>query len=178
MGAAAVGLAVCVALLGLLAAGLARRATAAERLVDATAPPSRPAGPPTREPLVGHPAPPVRGVSLAGSSATAPGRPERAVLAFLTGSCSPCRDFWAPLARGESPGYPVTVVTPSPSTESRRGLAGLAGETVAVVMSSEAWLAYAVPGAPWFAVVEAGRVVGEGPAGSWEELVALAGCRT
>lgn len=175
MGAAVVGLACCVALLALLVAGLTRRVVRAERLVDELATMARPdASRPERDPLVGAEAPAVRGVDAAGVAAEA-SADDRLLLAFLTGGCSPCRAFWSALAGGRRPGMPAVVVTPSPTTESSRAVAALAGGRVPVVMSSEAWLAYRVRGAPWFAVVDGGRVVAEGRVERWEDLEALAG---
>lgn len=175
MEAAVVGLALCAALLAVLVAGLSRRVARVERLVERPPSAGRPPGPPPpRDPLVGHPAPPVAGVDRTGGPAGAD-LSGRVLLAFLTGSCQPCRAFWSALADGHEPGCPVVVVTADPTTESPRGLARVAGATTTVVMSSEAWLAYRVRGAPWFALVEEGRVVAEGRAGSWEELAALTG---
>lgn len=175
MEAAVVGLALCVALLAVLVAGLTRRVARAERLVEQLSAASRPLGPPPpREPLVGRHAPPVAGVDISGRPAGAE-LSGRLLLAFLTGSCQPCRSFWSELAQGRDPGMPVVVVTPAPTTESPRGLARVAGDTTRVVMSSEAWLAYGVRGAPWFALVDDERVVAEGGAQSWGDLVALIG---
>ena len=72
---------------------------------------------------------------------------------FLTSSCRPCRALWPALSAGD------LVVTPSPSTESRRAVARLAPGGVAVVMSSEAWFAFDPGPAPWRVVVSGGRVV-------------------
>ncbi len=170
-----VGLALCVALLAVLVAGLTRRVVRAERLIGRHSPTSGPLRPPPpREPLVGGPAPPVDGVDPPGEP-TAVELSGPVLLAFLTGSCQPCQIFWSALAEGHHPGWPVVVVTPAPTTESPRGLSRVAGETTRVVMSSEAWLAYRVRGAPWFALVEGGLVVAEGRAETWEDLEALSG---
>ena len=174
MEAAVVGLALCVALLAVLVASATRRVARVERVVEQVSSAARPVGPPPpREPLVGGAAPPVTGVDLSGRQAGAE-LSGRVLLAFLTGSCAPCRAFWSGLADDQDPGLPVVVVTPSPATESPRGLSRVAGATTSVVMSSEAWLAYRVRGAPWFVLVEEGLVLAEGRAESWEELTALA----
>jgi hypothetical protein len=169
-----VTLVVCVALLAVLVAGLLRRQAELGRAVEDLRAASAPIGPPPppRRGLVGSPAPAVSGVDPAGAPSVGtwgPGR--RTLVAFLTAGCGTCRPFWAGLSAGAmGPGVDVVVVTPSPSTESRRGVAALAGPGATVTMSSEAWTDYAVRGAPWFAVVVDGTVRAEGTAGSWEEL--------
>jgi hypothetical protein len=41
-------------------------------------------------------------------------------------------------------------------------------------MSSEAWVSFAVPGSPYFVLVDGtGRIVGEGTAATWERVVEL-----
>ena len=67
------------------------------------------------------------------------------------------------------------VVTPGAGTESRRGIASrlAGGFGPQVVMSTEAWIAYGVRGAPWFVVVADGTVAAEGTAASLDELGAL-----
>ncbi|MHB1928418.1 MAG: TlpA family protein disulfide reductase [Acidimicrobiales bacterium] len=196
MTAAVIGLALCVALLGVLVAGLARRVARLQAALGSTPAPGRPpvqprprdalVGEPApasghpqvqsrpRDALVGEPAPDVSGVDPGGRPAVVEREAgQRLLMAFLTGGCEPCRGIWSPLAAGRRPGLPATVVTPSPTTESSRAVAALAGAGVPVVMSSEAWLAYGVRGAPWFVVVGDGTVLAEGRAESWEELVAL-----
>jgi hypothetical protein len=42
-------------------------------------------------------------------------------------------------------------------------------------MSSQAWEDYAVPGSPYFVLVEDGAVRGEGVATTWQALAALVG---
>lgn len=155
MDAVAVGLACCAG----LALALWWRAASALRPRGAA-----------RASLVGRPAPGVEGGSW-GDGTT--------VLAFLTSGCSTCRPLWGPLAAGERPaGAEVVVVTPDAGGEDRRQVSGLAGDGVAVVMSTQAWLAYAAAGAPWVAVVRAGVVVAEGRPDGWaalERLVRSAG---
>jgi hypothetical protein len=96
------------------------------------------------------------------------------VLVFLTSSCQPCQLLWggaAPLGDG----VPTFIVTPSPSTESRRKVAELAPLTVPVVMSSEAWHAYGVTRAPWLVVLDRGIVAAEGPApADWAGIAGIA----
>lgn len=166
MTAAVIGLGLCVVLMGALVAHLARRVARLQRANLPAVADSRP-----RPSFVGAPAPAVVGVDPTGRRAAAGG--ERVLLAFLTGSCHPCQAIWASLREGRRPAADVVVVTPSPTTESAKAVQAVAGGVVPVVMSSEAWLAYGVRGAPWFALVVDGTVAAEGPAGSWEELEAL-----
>jgi len=45
-----------------------------------------------------------------------------------------------------------------------------------VVMSTDAWEVYRVPGAPYFVLVEGtGRIAGEGSAQSWRQVASLIG---
>ena len=134
---------------------------------------------PARPGLVGREAARIAGTDPEGDPAGwTPGR--RDLVAFLTGECTTCRPFWAglidPVTLGTTlAGLPVVVVTPSPGTESRRGLAARRRGELRVIMSTEAWLDYGVRGAPWFVVVADGIVAAEGTAGSWAELRALTG---
>lgn len=108
---------------------------------------------------LGQPAPPVSGVDPAGRPVSVD--PEGRTLYFLTSSCRPCRPLWEAVSGDRS-----VVVTPDPSTESRRRVAELAPPGVAVVMSSDAWFAYGAGPAPWKVMVSGATVVSEGPAGA------------
>ena len=97
----------------------------------------------------------------------------RLVLLFLTSSCSGCRPLWDGARTQWTDG--VLLVTPSPSTESAKDVARLAPAGGEVVMSSEAWHAFGVTAAPWFAVVADGLIAAEGAApATWEQVAALA----
>ena len=52
-------------------------------------------------------------------------------------------------------------------------MAELAPKGVTTLLSTEAWEDFGVPGAPYFIHVEDGRMVGEGVATSWEQLVRM-----
>ena len=100
------------------------------------------------------------------------------LLAFLTTGCTSCMPFWEWIA--ESPSTPtggrVVVVTRGPGDESVGSARNLSrGGRVDVVMSSEAWDAYGVPGAPYFVQVDGrtGRVSGEGTAKTWDQVQQL-----
>lgn len=103
----------------------------------------------------------------------------RVLLVFLTSSCRSCENLWDALSAGRGhdlPGRPiVAVVTPSPATEDRQRVTELAGKGAAVIMSSDGWQDYGVTGSSFVVVVEGGKVRGEGPVDSWQELAGLAG---
>lgn len=112
---------------------------------------------PPRPSRLGQPAPPITGVDPAGRPLSLD--PEGRTVYFLTSSCRPCRPLWDALSGNRS-----VVVTPDPSTESRRKVAELAPPGVTVVMSSDTWFAYAAGPAPWVVTVSGATVVSEGPA--------------
>ena len=65
------------------------------------------------------------------------------------------------------------IVTRGADREQRSKLRSLAPAGVPVLMSSEAWRDYAVPGSPYFVLVEGGEVRGEGVATTWDALASL-----
>ncbi len=101
------------------------------------------------------------------------------LLAFLSSGCSTCQPFWDVFAAGPDlelpPGTRLVVVTKGPETESESAIGALAPGGVPVVMSTQGWDDYAVPGSPYFVHVDgaAGRVAGEGSATAWEQVVGL-----
>lgn len=115
---------------------------------------------------MGRPAGPVSGHAPDGARSGVDVADGRWVLLFVTSSCRSCRALWEVLAAapdGLGSG-PWVVVTPGPSTESRRAVAALAPPGLAVVMSTDTWLAYSPGPAPWAVVVDGGVGVWEGPA--------------
>lgn len=96
------------------------------------------------------------------------------LLAFLSTGCGACGALWEGL-RGGAPvhGARVVVVTQGTDAESRPLVRDLAPTGAEVVMSSEAWRAYGIPGSPHFVLVDSGRVAGQGAAASWEQIGAL-----
>jgi hypothetical protein len=97
------------------------------------------------------------------------------VLAFLSSGCRSCQSFWDTLRRDpELPvGTRVVAVVRDPTEESAVRIAELAGPDLPVVMSTKAWDEYEVPGSPHVVHVdgESGRVLGEGNAGSWSQVL-------
>ena len=100
------------------------------------------------------------------------------LLAFLSSGCGTCQGFWDTLAGEPSPALPegieVLVVTKGWDEESPSRIGELASPRVRTVMSTEAWHAYRVPGAPYFVLVDGGgRVAGEGTAREWPQVASL-----
>ncbi|HLH27645.1 MAG TPA: hypothetical protein VKW77_01940, partial [Acidimicrobiales bacterium] len=92
------------------------------------------------------------------------------LLAFLSAGCATCGAFWSAFHRPAQVGFPaevrLVVVTKGPEHESPQEVSALASQGLTVVMSSEAWTDYEVPGSPFFALVDGagGRRIGEGVA--------------
>jgi hypothetical protein len=117
---------------------------------------------------IGEPSVPIEGVDPAGRPVSIAVGDGRVVLVFLTSSCAPCQPLWT-----GSPSHGAVLVTPSPTTESRRRVEQLARPGQVVVMSSEAWQAYDIHRAPWLVVSDNGTVVSDAPAPSdWGSIEA------
>ncbi len=103
----------------------------------------------------------------------------RTLLAFLSSSCLTCQAFWDAFAREADLGLPpdvrLVVVTQDAATESVSTIRRLAPARIPLVMSSAAWSDYAVPGSPYFALVDGvtRRIIGEGTGGTWDQVRAL-----
>lgn len=100
------------------------------------------------------------------------------LLAFLSSGCLVCRSFWDAFAQRalDIPGDArLVIVTRDPSEDSEATIASLCPQGVVTVMSSDAWDAYRVPGAPYFIMVDgrSASVVGEGAAATWEQVRSL-----
>ena len=121
----------------------------------------------------------VRGVSVwgepAGYSLESPARPT--LVAFLSTTCGVCLGLWERLRDEGLDGVPAVVVTKDPDVEHQHVALSLAdGGSLPVVMSSEAWDDYEVPGSPYFLVVggEPATVLAESGASSWDAVRSLA----
>jgi hypothetical protein len=119
----------------------------------------------------------IAGVDAAGASVQlAVGAvPHRTLLAFLSSTCLTCREFWSAFADPDldvPADARLVVVTQGPEAESPSSIRKLAPRDVRTVLSSDAWRAYGVPGAPYFVLVDGprGEVVGEGAATSWPQV--------
>ncbi len=101
------------------------------------------------------------------------------LLAFLSSGCLTCHTFWDAFGAGRELGLPpgtrLVVVTRGRELESESSVRDLATNGIPVVMSTQAWDDYGVPGSPYFVHVDgaAGRVAGEGSATAWEQVVRL-----
>ena len=123
-------------------------------------------------------APAISGVGPAGDVMAIGVSARPTLLAFLSSGCRTCLTFWAALGDGITTGlggYRLVVVTMGPDRESPAAVAALQPEGVTVLMSTEAWDDYGVPGSPYFVAIADGRVTGQGSATTWEQLVALYG---
>ena len=98
------------------------------------------------------------------------------LLAFLSTSCSSCTLFWESIDSSSlsvgNVSYRVVVVTLGEGDESPTRASSLRRGSADVVMSSEAWKQYEVPGAPYFVLVDPvrGLVVGEGTSSTVDAL--------
>lgn len=107
------------------------------------------------------------------------GAPQNTLLAFLSSGCLTCKDFWQAVGRFDElqlpPNTRLLVVTKDADAESVSSIVSLSPADVPVVMSTEAWERYEIPGAPYFILVDgaAGRVVGEGTASRWDQVQSL-----
>src|SRR3954452_13102837 len=101
------------------------------------------------------------------------------LIAFLSSGCTTCAGFWSDLRAGASDGLPdrtrLVVVTRGAGEETPARLRNLAPADVPVILSSEAWDDYAVPGSPYFVYVHGpeAAIAGEGSAASWSDVTSL-----
>lgn len=124
-------------------------------------------------------APTLAGVTPEGDArAIAVGNGDQLTLiAFLSSGCSTCANFWDAFARPEQLDLPdgvrPVVVTKGPELEIAGELRGRA--RVPVIMSTEAWGDYEVPGSPFFVLVDgrSGRRIGEGVANQFSQVADL-----
>jgi hypothetical protein len=111
------------------------------------------------------------GVSVEGEHLT--------LLAFLSSGCATCAGFWEALHHHDELGLPahtrLVVVTKGPDLEIPAEVAAKAPPGLPVVMSTEAWGDYEIPGSPFFVLVDgrSGRRIGEGVANHVHQVVEL-----
>ncbi len=101
------------------------------------------------------------------------------LLAFLSSGCATCAGFWQAFRTPDQLGLPsrtrLVVVTKGPELEIPGEVGAQAGEGPPVVMSTQAWSDYEVPGSPFFVLVDggSGRRIGEGVANHFSQVVEL-----
>ena len=103
----------------------------------------------------------------------------RSLVAFLSTGCGTCAGFWDELNQPGGARLPeetrLVVVTKGEDEESISALRRIAPQHASVIMSSQAWADYQVPGSPYFLLIEGGRVTGEGSGSTWKQVRALLG---
>lgn len=121
----------------------------------------------------------ISGQSLAGEivSARIVDVEHDTLLLFLSSGCASCETFWTELGKPVSlpPGTRLLVVPQSASEESVSDLAAMAPNGVDVVLSTQAWKDYQVPGSPHVVFVDgrSGRIRGEGTGQSLRQVSEL-----
>ena len=123
----------------------------------------------------------ISGTSLHGEivSVRTVGVEHDTILAFLSSSCEGCAGFWHELGEPGSwttpQGSRLLVVTKGPDEESPSVLSQLCPDGVDLVMSSQAWADFNVPGSPYVVVADGrtGRVKGEGSGLSFSQVSGL-----
>jgi hypothetical protein len=101
------------------------------------------------------------------------------LIAFLSTGCSTCAGFWDALRQPDALGLPdgirLVVVTKGPEMEIPREVHAKAAVGLRVIMSTEAWGDYEVPGSPFFVLVDGrtGRRIGEGIAQQFSQVADL-----
>ena len=112
------------------------------------------------------------------------GATDSILLSFLSTNCLTCASFWERFRHPESldlpPGTRLVVVTKDVDEESLARVTQLSPPHLTVIMSTEAWVSYEVPGSPYFVLVDgpSGQVAGEGTAGQWDQVLSLIGQAT
>jgi hypothetical protein len=101
------------------------------------------------------------------------------LLAFLSSGCASCVGFWEALGHPGHLDLPAgtraVIVTKGPDREVPSEVRARATGQVPVIMSTEAWLDYQVPGSPFFVLVDGatGTKVGQGVANHVGQLADL-----
>jgi hypothetical protein len=121
----------------------------------------------------------IAGVTIGGEVVTTRvvGVEHDTVLLFLSSGCASCGQFWHDLARPVAlpSGLRLVVVAQGDETESPAALATVAAPHLDVLLSTQAWRDYEVPGSPHVVFVEGrtGRIRGEGTGQSWAQVAQL-----
>jgi hypothetical protein len=126
-------------------------------------------------------APVVAGVTPAGDARAVAmdNSDDLTLLGFLSSGCTGCAAFWDALQEPGRLQLPertrVVIVTKGPEREIPAEVQSRATGRVPVVMSTDAWVDYQVPGSPFFVLVDGatGRKVGQGVASQVAQLAEL-----
>lgn len=127
------------------------------------------------------PAPTVAGVTPSGDARAiaVDNNDGLTLLGFLSSGCATCAGFWdalqAPDALNLPEGTRVAIVTKGPDREVPSEVRALTTGRIPVVMSTDAWLDYKIPGSPFFVLVDGhtGHMVGQGVARHVGQLAEL-----
>ena len=109
------------------------------------------------------------------------GAAHNTLVAFLSSGCATCSEFWrafaAPARLGLPAGTRLVVATRGPEAESVTAIRQAAPADLTVVMTTAGWERYAVPGSPYFVLVDgpAATVIGEGTGTTWAQVQSLMG---
>lgn len=139
------------------------------------------AGPPAAR-IASRPAPDVSGVDRDGRALAirVTGVEADTLLVFLSSGCATCGAFWEAMTDPDlalPQGTRLVVVAQSADREQPALLAELAPRHLPVVLSSQAWQDYVVPGAPFAVLVDgtSGLVAGEATAPTLGEVLSALG---
>lgn len=100
---------------------------------------------------------------------------EPLLIAFLSTTCSSCTVFWENLDGSDryfgGIRHRVVIATLGADEESPTRAQSLVRGQADVVMTSQGWADFEVPGAPYFAMIDPGRgIIGEGSATTYQAL--------
>lgn len=107
------------------------------------------------------------------------GHDQLTLVAFLSSGCATCAGFWDALPRAADFGLPeairLVVVTKGPELEIPAEVQVRMVKGLSVIMSTEAWVDYEVPGSPFFVLIDGSRSrrIGEGVANQFSQVVEL-----
>ncbi len=165
-----------------LGAGVGDPSAAATTTAPSATPVADPVtlAPPISSPALGV-APAVAGVTPSGDArAVAVDNSDHlTLLGFLSSGCTSCAAFWDALqepGRLQLPDHTrVVIVTKGPDREVPSEVRSRTTGPIPVVMSTDAWVDYQVPGSPFFVLVDGatGRKVGQGVASHVGQLAEL-----
>jgi hypothetical protein len=128
-----------------------------------------------------HSAPAIAGMTPKGDAfaVSVSGHDQMTLIAFLSSGCSTCALFWEAFQRPDHlelpAGIRLVVVTKGPELEISAEVRAKAHSELPVIMSTEAWGDYEVPGAPFFVLVDGktGQRIGEGVANHFSQIIDL-----